>query len=118
MIKKVLLVGEGLAAVEVAGEDALGIGKPLDAGVEAAAEAAGEGRLLVALVAEVVLAGVAHHPDVDRVRADRTDLCLPLQALRVQLRGGDLTRTVALSPKTSSSSYGGSRGYLLSSILL
>ncbi len=104
MIKKLLLIGEGLAAVEVAGEHTLGIGKPLDAGVKAAAVSTGEGGLLIALVTEVVLARVAHHPDVDRVCADRTDFGLPLQALRVQLRGGDLTRTVALSPKTSSSS--------------
>lgn len=87
MIKKLLLIGEGLAAVEVASEHTLRVGKPLDARVEAAAVPAREGRLLVTLVAEVVLAGVAHHSDVDGVRANRTDLRLSLEALRVQLRG-------------------------------
>lgn len=101
MIKELLLSCEGLAAVEVAGKDALEVGEALDAGVKTAAEAAGKGRLLVALVAEVVLAGVAHHPDVDRVGAHGTDLRLLLQALRVQLRASLLTRTVAFSPKTS-----------------
>jgi hypothetical protein len=85
MIKELFLGGEGLVAVEVAGEDAFGVGEALDAGVETAATAAGEGRLLVALVAEVMLAGMAHHPDVDGVRAHWADLCLLLQALRVEL---------------------------------
>lgn len=87
MIKKLLLIREGLAAVEVASEHTLGIGKPLDTRIETPAVPTREGRLLVTFVTEVVLAGVAHHPDVDGVRANRTDLRLPLEALRVQLRG-------------------------------
>lgn len=95
MIKKLFLAGEGLAAVEIATEDALEIGETLDAGVETATIATGEGCLLVAFVAEIVLAGVAHHANVDWIRADGTNLCLLLQALRVELHTGDLTLTVA-----------------------
>jgi hypothetical protein len=87
MIKKLLLIRKGLAAVEVASEHTLRIGKPLDTRIETATVPTREGRLLVTLVAEVVLAGVAHHPDVDGVRANWTDLRLSLEALRVQLRG-------------------------------
>jgi hypothetical protein len=104
MIKELLLGCEGLAAVEVAGKDTLEVGEALDAGIKTAAVAACKGRLLVALVTEVVLTGVAHHPDVDRIRAHGTDLRLLLQTLWVQLRAPELTRTVAFSPKISSSS--------------
>lgn len=101
MIKELFFRREGLAAVEVAGEYSLEIWQSLDAGVETAAVSAGKWRFLVAFIAEIVLTGMAHHSDMDGVCAHRAYFGLFLQALRVQLHAGLLTRTVAFSPKTS-----------------
>lgn len=95
---------KGLLAVYVASVYALMIINSLDVGVETATASASEGVLAITFVAEVVLAGLGHHPDMDRVIANRADLCLSSQALRVLLNIVDDTLTVVPSKNTTSSS--------------
>lgn len=58
MKEELLFCLECLATVEVAGVYILEIRKPLDFGVQASTGAAGEECLLIALIAEEMLAGV------------------------------------------------------------
>ena len=70
-------------------------------GIETAADPARERTLLVALVAEEVLAGERDHADVDGVVADWADLGFPLCALGIVLWRRRGTLRVAPSKKTT-----------------
>jgi hypothetical protein len=48
----------------------------LDRGVETATASTSKCVLAIAFVAKVVLAGFRNHPDMDRIIANRADLCL------------------------------------------
>jgi hypothetical protein len=104
MGSQLLLAVEGLVAVVVAGVERVMVADAGDLGVETTADSADEGILGVALVTEEVAAGLGQHADVDRVVANRTDLCLTRLPLRVFLCGTVLTLTLAPSKNTTSSS--------------
>jgi hypothetical protein len=104
VLEEFVLRLEGFEAVNVACVHCLAIINSGDLRVETATIAAAEGILLVALVAEVMMAGGGDHAYVDGVVADGADLGLAGSALWVQLSEETLTRTVVSSKKVTSSS--------------
>lgn len=104
VLEEFILRLEGFEAVNIACVHRLTVINSRDLRVETATIAAAEGILLVALVAEVMVAGGGDHAYVDGVVADGTDLGFPGSALWVQLNEGTLTRTVVSSKKVTSSS--------------
>lgn len=107
-----LLVVEVFMAVGIAAIEGGIVVNSFDFGVEAAAQSAHVCVFVIALIAEVVGAGEGDDSDVDGIVADGADFGFALQALWVLLGEGMYTRTVVFSKKTTSSSQGGSRGYL------